>query len=143
MRPEASPPRKNVVLIVEDDPWTRVVMTALLAGEGYAVVETGKGEDGLNLAATHRPDVVLLDLALPTMSGLDVLHALKQDPTTAAIPVVVVSAYGSLMKDTDTRHVAAVVGKPFDYDDLLRAIEGALDRASAASPAEIVPASSS
>jgi len=143
MRPEASPPRKNVVLIVEDDPWTRVVMTALLAGEGYAVVETGKGEDGLNLAATHQPDVVLLDLALPTMSGLDVLHALKQDPTTAAIPVAVVSAYGSLMKDTDTRHVAAVVGKPFDYDDLLRAIEGALDRASAASPAEIVPASSS
>src|SRR5687768_3116478 len=92
---------QRTVLVVEDDPWTRTITTALLAGEGFAVVEAKNGEEALRLAKQHTPDVVLLDLALPTKSGLEVLRELKADTSTTAIPVIVVSAYGSLMNESD------------------------------------------
>jgi CheY-like chemotaxis protein len=123
MRPEEF--RQKTVLIVEDDPWTRTVTTALLAGEGYAVVEARSGEEGLELASEHNPDVVLLDLALPAKSGLEVLRELKTGPRTAAIPVIIVSAYGALMNDEDSRQAEAVISKPFDYDDLVDHVERA------------------
>ena len=68
---------QKTVLVIEDDPWTRTITTALLAGEGFAVVEAKNGEEGLSLAREHGPDAVLLDLALPTKSGLEVLRELK------------------------------------------------------------------
>lgn len=120
---------QKTVLVVEDDPWTRIVTTALLAGEGYAVVEAKSGEEGLQQAADRSPDVILLDLALPTMSGIEVLQELKQSARHAGIPVIVVSAYGSLMKDADTRQVAAVLQKPFDYDHLVGEVARATARA--------------
>jgi CheY-like chemotaxis protein len=123
MRP--AQPLQKTVLVIEDDPWTRTVTTALLAGEGYAVIEAKNGEEGLARASEHGPDVVLLDLALPTMSGLDVLRELKRTPATAATPVLIVSAYASLMSDQDAQHAEAIIQKPFDCDDLV----GQVDRA--------------
>jgi DNA-binding response OmpR family regulator len=117
--------RQKTVLVVEDDPWTRTVTTALLASEGYAVVEAKNGEEGLALAAAQSPDVVLLDLALPAKSGLEVLRELKGAARTAAIPVIVVSAYGDLMRPEDVRQTEAVIQKPFDLDDLLTRVERA------------------
>src|SRR5436309_2982859 len=77
---------QKTVLVIEDDPWTRTITTALLAGEGFAVVEAKNGEEGLHFAAQHSPDVVLLDLALPTKSGLEVLRELKGSLSTSGIP---------------------------------------------------------
>src|SRR5436190_24379525 len=94
---------QKTVLVIEDDPWTRTITTALLAGEGFAVVEAKNGEEGLNLARSRTPDTVLLDLALPTKSGLEVLRELKGYSATLDIPVIVVSAYGSLMNEQDAR----------------------------------------
>jgi DNA-binding response OmpR family regulator len=110
---------QKTVLVIEDDPWTRTITTALLAGEGFAVVEAKNGEEGLKMARQHSPDAVLLDLALPTKSGLDVLHELKGDGTTDSIPVIIVSAYGSLMNEHDAHQAVGVIQKPFDYDDLV------------------------
>jgi CheY-like chemotaxis protein len=109
----------KTVLVIEDDPWTRTITTALLAGEGFGVVEAKNGEEGLAQARTHSPDAILLDLALPTKSGLEVLRELKGEPLTQDIPVIVVSAYGALMCDDDAHHAAGVIQKPFDYDDLV------------------------
>jgi CheY-like chemotaxis protein len=109
----------KTVLVIEDDPWTRTITTALLAGEGFGVVEAKNGEEGLLQARTHAPDAILLDLALPTKSGLEVLRELKSEPLTEEIPVIVVSAYGALMSDDDAQHAAGVIQKPFDYDDLV------------------------
>jgi CheY-like chemotaxis protein len=109
----------KTVLVIEDDPWTRTITTALLAGEGFGVVEAKNGEEGLAQARTHSPDAILLDLALPTKSGLEVLRELKGEPLTQDIPVIVVSAYGALMSDDDAHHAAGVIQKPFDYDDLV------------------------
>jgi CheY-like chemotaxis protein len=115
----------KTVLVVEDDPWTRTITTALLAGEGFAVVEAKNGEEGLRLAEQHSPDVVLLDLALPTKSGLEVLRELKADDQTSQIPVIVVSAYGALMNAADAHQATGIVQKPFDYDELVSQVERA------------------
>ena len=113
-----SQPTKTV-LVVEDDPWTRTLLTALLAGEGFGVLEAKSGEAGLRLAGQHSPDAVLLDLALPTLSGLEVLRELKRNILTARIPIIVVSAYATLMGAHDADLADAVVDKPFDYDELI------------------------
>ncbi len=120
---------QKTVLVIEDDPWTRTITTALLAGEGFAVVEAKNGEEGLTQARTQAPDAILLDLALPTKSGLDVLRELKNDTGTRAIPVIVVSAYGTLMNETDAHNTVGVIQKPFDYDDLVGQVERATARA--------------
>jgi len=119
---------QKTVLVIEDDPWTRTITTALLAGEGFAVVEAKNGEEGLSLARSHNPDAVLLDLALPTKSGLEVLRELKGDDNTEDIPVIVVSAYGTLMNEQDAQQTAGVIQKPFDYDDLVGQVSRATAR---------------
>jgi CheY-like chemotaxis protein len=119
---------QKTVLIIEDDPWTRTITTALLAGEGFAVVEAKNGEEGLSLAREHAPDAVLLDLALPTKSGLEVLRELKDDGEMREIPVIVVSAYGTLMNEQDAHQTAGVIQKPFDYDDLVGQVSRATAR---------------
>ena len=119
---------QKTVLVIEDDPWTRTITTALLAGEGFAVVEAKNGEEGLRLAFEHLPDAVLLDLALPTKSGLEVLRELKSSISTMGIPVIIVSAYGTLMNDQDARQATGVVQKPFDYDELVGHVERATAR---------------
>jgi DNA-binding response OmpR family regulator len=118
---------QKTVLVIEDDPWTRTITTALLAGEGFAVVEAKNGEEGLEMARLHTPDAVLLDLALPTKSGLDVLHELKGDDSTEQIPVIIVSAYGALMNEHDAQQALGVIQKPFDYDDLVGQVSRATD----------------
>jgi CheY-like chemotaxis protein len=115
----AAPTHRKTVLVIEDDPWTRMTEAALLVDEGYAVAEAKNGDEGLRLAAQHNPDVILLDLALPTTSGLDVLRELKGNPSTQHIPVLVVSAYGNLMGNSDAHQSDGVLQKPFDCDDLL------------------------
>ena len=73
-------------------------------------------------------DAVLLDLALPTKSGLEVLRELKGDVSTLDIPVIVVSAYGALMNGQDAHQTAGVIQKPFDYDDLVGQVSRATAR---------------
>jgi len=124
--------RQKTVLVIEDDPWTRTITTALLAGEGFAVVEAKNGEEGLLLAREHGPDAVLLDLALPTKSGLEVLRELKSSDVTSDIPVIIVSAYGTLMNENDAHRAEGIIQKPFDYDDLVGKVEQATTRAHAA-----------
>lgn len=116
------------ILVVEDDPWTRTTEAALLAGEGYAVVEARNGEEGLRLAEQHHPDLVLLDLALPSTSGLSVLRELKDRASTHDVPVVIVSAYGDLLSEEDARETQGVLNKPFDYDALVAAVEAATSK---------------
>src|SRR5438067_2487108 len=66
------------VLIIEDDAWIRSFIREVLADEGYVVIEAADGGTGLRLADQHNPDVVLLDLAMPEFTGVDVLHGLKR-----------------------------------------------------------------
>lgn len=89
--PEARPRDPRTVLLVEDSEAIRGALTILLEDAGYAVLEAAGGEAALRLAAEHLPDLVLLDLGLPDLSGLDVMRRLRDAPATARIPVVAVT----------------------------------------------------
>lgn len=80
------------VLLVEDDKFLRRACEASLRQRGFEVLAATEGQEGLRMARTPPlPDVVLLDLLMPVMSGIEVLRALKGDPVTAAIPVLILS----------------------------------------------------
>lgn len=79
------------LLLVEDDPLLRDALVALLENSGFAVHEAGNGATAIRTASEHRPDLVLLDLGLPDMTGLDVVRQLKADPLTANILILAVT----------------------------------------------------
>ncbi len=121
-------PAKSVVLIIEDELPIRKFVRATLTSQGFTLVEAAKGEEGLTLAASHRPELILLDLGLPDVDGLEVIQRLRE---WTAIPILVLSARG---KERDK--VAALdagaddyLTKPFGVGELLARIRAALRRA--------------
>jgi CheY-like chemotaxis protein len=80
------------ILIVDDSRFLRQANERALARAGHSVVGASDGEEGLRLAKQSSPDLVVLDMMLPCLSGPDVLHGLRKDPETAEIPVMVLTA---------------------------------------------------
>jgi CheY-like chemotaxis protein len=107
------------VLIVEDSEPIRRILALLLEGHGYSVVTTDEGRLGLALALELQPQIITLDISLPDLDGRDVLRLLRADPRTQSIPVVVVSAYASMLSPADRALASEVLSKPFDVDELL------------------------
>jgi two-component system cell cycle response regulator DivK len=89
------------VLIVEDNELNMKLFHDLLESHGYDTVETRSGTEVLELARAHRPDLILMDIQLPEVSGLDVTRWLKDDPDLRAIPVIAVTAFA--MKGDEER----------------------------------------
>jgi DNA-binding response OmpR family regulator len=85
------PTSGNLVLVVDDDPVVREVMTRFLTKEGFRVETAVDGETGLRMARELRPDIITLDVMMPGLDGWGVLTALKADPLTAPIPVIIMS----------------------------------------------------
>lgn len=81
------------VLVVEDNPVNLELVAALLESEGCGVIVAETADVSLRLAATERPDLILMDIQLPGMSGYDATRRLKAEPATAGIPVVAVTAH--------------------------------------------------
>ena len=93
--------KQRTVLIVEDNELNMKLFRDLLAAYGYATIETRRGMDALDLARQHRPDLILMDIQLPEVSGLEVTKWLKDDDELASIPVVAVTAFA--MKGDEQR----------------------------------------
>ena len=92
------------ILLIEDSKFQRIANQRALATAGYSVIQAGDGEEGLRIARENIPDLILLDMMLPKLSGLDVLRALKSDVLAKHIPVIVLSGLGQanearLLKD--------------------------------------------
>ena len=83
---------KPVIVIVEDDEKSRRLMHDVLVYQGYEVVDADRGETGLDLIRARHPALVLMDIHLPGISGLDAIRAIRADPAIAATPVVAVTA---------------------------------------------------
>jgi CheY-like chemotaxis protein len=83
---------KSKILLVEDSKFLRIANERALARAGYDVITAGDGEEALKMARESSPDIILLDMLLPKMSGECVLHELKRDPQTQGTPVVVLSS---------------------------------------------------
>jgi CheY-like chemotaxis protein len=125
----AQPPAPTLtVLVVEDDPTVRFLERYLLEDAGYAVVVANDGDQALELAPACQPDLVVLDVGLPTISGLEVLHALNADAATQGIPVLVVSSYVPLIAAEHRSLIAATLTKPFEQDEFLEVVARLVQR---------------
>ena len=82
------------ILLIEDSKFQRIANERALVKVGYSVIQAGDGEEGLRVARKDIPDLILLDMMLPKLSGLDVLRALKADVLVKHIPVIVLSGLG-------------------------------------------------
>jgi len=117
VRAHGSDNRRPVLLIVEDEAPLRELVRVSL-GDEFDYLEAGDGRAALELLAEHRPSLVLLDLMLPGITGLDVLRALRGDEELAEIPVVGVSAWVHLEPEALAAGADRFVTKPFDPDGL-------------------------
>ncbi|MFI4948996.1 MAG: response regulator [Alphaproteobacteria bacterium] len=121
------PPRSTTkrVLIVEDNELNMKLLRDVLEAYGYSTVTTGTGATALTLAREHRPDLILLDLQLPDISGFDALRRLKDDEETRNIPVVAVTAFA--MVGDERKALASgcdgYVAKPILLPDFLKLVE--------------------
>lgn len=95
------PPSKACVLIVEDNELNMKLFRDLLHAHGYATLETRNGLEALDLARDRRPDLILMDIQLPEVSGLEVIKWLKDDDDLSCIPVIAVTAFA--MKGDEQR----------------------------------------
>lgn len=122
---------RRIILMVDDEASGRRITKLLLERSGYQVLTAPSGEEGLVLAKTEHPDVILLDIMMPGMDGYETLRCLKRDPDTKVIPVLMLTAKGSDQDIAMSFKLGAVfhLDKPYETKDLLRKIEGALARA--------------
>ena len=123
----------KTILIVEDNEKNMKLVRDVLQAKGYATLEAVTGEDGVRLAAERRPALVLMDIQLPGISGIEALKRLRADPATASIPVIAVTA--SVMA-SDRRNITdagfdGYVGKPLNLREFLDAVAGAIGPAGA------------
>lgn len=115
---------RPTVLVVEDNPVNMELVTDLLECRGLSVLQASDAEQGILLAVTHQPDIILMDVALPGMDGLEATRILRQDSRTQIIPVLALTAHamsgdaakamaagcvGYLAKPINTRLFAATV----------------------------------
>ncbi len=104
------------ILIVEDNPMNLELATDLLEAAGYVVIQAGSSEEGIELARAEFPDLILMDVGLPGMNGLEATGVLKQDPATKDIPVIAITAHA--MKGDEEKALAAgcagYLTKPID-----------------------------
>src|SRR3954465_5247406 len=121
-------PQGASTLVVGDDPEIVTMLTTRLGHRGYKVSSAGDGHRALELARREKPDLVLLDVMMPGKSGWEVARALKQDPVTQGIKIVMVTAIGEQVNEiTSPLYGAdAHIDKPFEFERLERVISGLL-----------------
>ena len=112
----------NTILVIDDDPAVREIMQRFLSREGFDVITSMSGQEGLRLAREQSPDLILLDVRMPNLNGWQVLSRLKSDPDLANIPVVMVTV-------EEDQSLGCALGavdyllKPIDYDRLLTLLQ--------------------
>ena len=119
--PQPSP----LILVCDDEPTLRELVRAVL-GPGYRFVEAADGNEALAVSHAVEPDLIVLDVMLPGLSGIDVLDELRRDERLARTPVVVITAWSHTEAEVLTAGADAFVSKPFDPDELSQAVEGLL-----------------
>jgi CheY-like chemotaxis protein len=114
----------TTVLFVEDQFELRAVHAAYLQSHGYRVVTAADGETGLQLARSERPDIIVLDHALPQRMGVDVARAVHDDPSLAAIPIVMMTAvpYGAIGMKAMAAGCVGFLSKPCAPSRLLQEV---------------------
>ncbi len=118
------------ILLVEDNEMNRDMLSRRLLKRGYEVVLAVDGEEGVSMAVSEGPDLILMDMSLPTIDGWEATRRIKADPATSKIPVIALTAHAM----SDDREKALAAGcdefdtKPVDLPRLLEKVEKALTK---------------
>ncbi len=123
---QANPVR---ILIVDDDPTIRSVIEALLEDEGFTPVTAANGQEAVAIVRDNPPALVLMDLMMPVMNGVEAARTLKSAPETASVPIIAMSAGFILRESIDDLLADSIISKPFDLDALIANIRSTLRRA--------------
>jgi two-component system, cell cycle response regulator DivK len=117
-------PRKKI-LVVEDNELNRKLLTDLLSFQGHEIFETAHGLDAIRIAHDAHPDLILLDIQLPDVSGFDVARRLKADDATHSIPIIAVTAFAMVGDEQRALQSGcdAYVSKPINVANFLAMIE--------------------
>lgn len=121
----------GTVLVVEDNPVNMKLAVFLLESKGHSVLTAGEAEAGIAIAQERQPDLILMDIQLPGIDGLEAIRRLKRDDLTARIPIIALTALA--MKGDEERMRAGgcdgYIAKPIRYREFLEAVAGMLVRA--------------
>jgi two-component system sensor histidine kinase ChiS len=120
--------QKKRILVVDDEADIRNLINIFLRGKGYEVTTASNGDEALTKAALEKPDLVLLDILMPEMSGFDVCTSLKKNADTARVPVIMCSVLARNEDRTKAFQVGAAsyLTKPFNFEAAARVIEDIL-----------------
>ena len=110
------------VLLVEDNEDNRTLFSVILRYHNFDVIEAGDGEEALRLARKHHPDVILMDLGLPGMDGLEATAQLKGDDDTADIPIVALTAFQNAEDEARTAGCSGFLTKPCPPERVIREV---------------------
>jgi len=112
------------ILLIEDNEFNRKIVRDLLARQPYDLLEANDGEAGVAAARRDRPDVIVMDIQLPKLSGLDATRAIRADPDTAKIPIIVVTSFALSGYDKKAMDAgaSAYLAKPYSPRQLLDTI---------------------
>jgi two-component system cell cycle response regulator DivK len=115
----------SLVLIIEDNEKNMKLARDILQAKGYTTLEAITGEDGVRLARENRPDLVLMDIQLPGINGIEAFRQLRADPQTAAIPVVALTASVTPTDRTQINQAgfSAFLGKPIDLKEFVATVK--------------------
>jgi len=119
----------SLILVADDEPHIVKLVEFTLAKRGFDVVTARDGEEAVRVAGECRPDLILLDVMMPVMNGFDALRALKRDPHTSRIPVVILSAKSQQTEVAEGIELGAVeyIRKPFTPSGLAERVSAVLD----------------
>lgn len=124
------------ILIVEDSPTNMMLTVEILRCEGHLLLQAENASKGIEIARQELPDVILMDIQLPDMDGLQATGLLKADPATAHIPIVALTAFA--MKDDEQRILAGgcdgYIQKPVRYKEFLEALGSIMRQRGGAGP---------
>ena len=114
----------KTVLYVEDNEFNRKIVRQLLTATTYRLLEAADGEEGVTMAFDARPDLVLMDIQLPKLSGLDATRKIRQDPRTAHVPIIVVTSFALSGDDQKALEAgaSAYLAKPYSPRQMLELI---------------------
>ncbi|WP_080843815.1 response regulator [Cytobacillus gottheilii] len=114
---------KGKILIVDDQFGIRILLNEVLQKEGYETFQAANGVQALDIVANHSPDLVLLDMKIPGMDGIEILKRMRVD--NQEIRVIIMTAYGELDMIQEAKDLGALThfAKPFDIDDIRAAVK--------------------
>jgi CheY-like chemotaxis protein len=121
------------IIVVDDNRWVRETLPALLDDEGYRVEVAVDGEDAFKRICREAVDLVLTDVSMPDVDGIELIRLMRTDPFFRSVPIVAMTAYGGRrMEDARAAGADACFEKPLQHEVLLTTIDGLLKRSRAA-----------